>query len=242
MNKSEIVTELRKAKKCRDRFDDEAISILHQITNKYPQDNYFYLLASTYLEAGSIDTALEYADKTLKINDKNKEAYELKGIIFEEQKKIEEAEKMYLKALDIDFYEPRNRLVELYLEQKRYDDVIRQCEFVLSYKEFDFSTQKKLIESTAWEAFVLRLSMAYIKTEQYNDAIRSILKYKELETQAGVFDKYGLFDSDVDLYKLYLLTNNVEGITGYRDLLLNHYEISEDDLKIIEKEASKKKI
>lgn len=236
---------LKDAKEYRDSLDlDNAIAILHQVTNKYPKDNYFYLLAATYLEAGEVDSALEYADKALEMNNQNKEAYELKGFIFEEQNSLEEAESMYLKVLEIDYdyYDVREKLVELYLEQERYEDVIKQCEFVLSYKKFDFSTQKNLIESTGWKGFIIYLCRAHIHLKQYEEAIKNLLRYKELEIQAGVYGEYDFFNTDSKLYKLYLLAKNEDGIAEYKNLLLNHYELSEDDLKKVESEAYKKKI
>ena len=54
---------------------------------------------------------------------------------------------------------------------------------------------------------------------------------------AGVFEKYGLFRSDWELYKLYILTENAEGVKEYKDLLLNLYGISESKLNILQMDA-----
>jgi tetratricopeptide (TPR) repeat protein len=242
MNKKEVNNLLLKAKKCREYGEfPEAIAILHQIVNEHPEDVYCYLLASTYFETREIELAMEYAEKALEINDKNKEAYELKGIIFEKEDELEKAEEMYLKALEIDydFYEVRDRLVQLYLwKQERYLDVIKQCEFVFSYKKFDFSTRKKLTDSIKWEvSFSYPLYHSYIHLREYEKAIKVLLKYKEFTEKAGVSGNYNLHREDELLYKLYFVTNNKAGTEEYRDRWMNFYKIKKERLDMMEKEA-----
>jgi tetratricopeptide (TPR) repeat protein len=242
MNKKELNSLLLKAKKCRDYGEmAEAIAILHQIVNQYPEDVYYYLLASTYFESRESESALEYADRTLEINDKNKEAYELKGIIFEKAEEWEKAEEMYLKALEIDydFYEARDHLVQLYFwKQKRYEDTIKQCKFVFSYKKFDFSTRKKLCDSLTWEvSFSFPLYASLIHSHQYEEAIKVLLKLKKIEDEAGVSGDYNQHTTDEILYKLYFITNNPEGIKEYRNIWLSYYKIKGDEFEKWEKEA-----
>jgi tetratricopeptide (TPR) repeat protein len=241
MKEKELKSLLRKAKECRNegRYP-ETLSILHQIVAEYPKDVYYYLLASTYFEVREIEPALEYADKALEINDKNKEACELKGIIFEKEEEWEKAEEMYLKALEIDydFFEARSHLLTLYFQkQKRYEDTIKQCEFVLSYRKFDATTHKVINENFKWIGFFCCCYISYILLQRYEDAITLILKYKDVQEKAKILTGRWLHYEDELLYKLYWVTNNKEGIEAYRDRWLNFYEMEKEQLDIWEKEA-----
>lgn len=242
MDKKELKTKIAEAQHYR-QFAQyaEALALLHQITAEYPEAQYYYLLAATYYESGKAEAAWQYLDEALKINPAYKEVYWLKAKIYENQKQYKQAEQMYLKALeiDMDYFEARIGLIDLYCKkQKDGEKTIQQCEFVISrYNSFAFN-KEEMKEKFKWlGAVYIELKESYIHCKRYKDAIRLINRYKEVMNFIDDGDEYTLVSEDRHLYKLYYIIGNKEMLEQQQKLLQEHYKFSNTKIIGLQKDA-----
>ena len=242
MDKKELKKKIAEARQYREFAQyTEAIALLHQITTEYPEAKYYYLLAATYYESRETEPALLYSDEALKINNAYKEVYWLKAKIYENEKKYKQAEQMYLKALeiDIDYFEARIGLVDLYWKkEKDYEKTIQQCEFVFSrYDSFSFN-KEEMKEKFKWlGALYIDSKESYIHFKKYDDAIRLINRYKEVMNFIDDGDEYTLVSEDRHLYKLYYIIGNKEMLEQQQKLLQEHYKFSNTKIIGLQKDA-----
>ena len=244
MNKRELKKKLSEAKQYRYYAQyAETLAILHQIVAEYPEAVYYYLLAATYLEAGEKDLAMQYLDEALNIDTNHKEAYELKAKVYESEKKYNEAEQMYLKALEIDpdFFNARKGLVDLYFKkEKNYEETIQQCEFVFNRYELETFNEYELKIKYDWFiSFKNPLYSAYVYKGRYNDAIRVLNRDKEVikEYIGKGKDSYTLASQDRILYKLYYLLKSESKLNEFRERWKNYYRMSDSYILGLEKDA-----
>jgi tetratricopeptide (TPR) repeat protein len=243
MTKTELKKQLSTARFHREYGQyPEALAILHQVVNEYPEDKYYYLLASTYFESGEQELALEYADKTLEINISNKETYELKGLIYEKQEELKQAENMYLKALDIDpdFFNARDKLIYLYyLKEKNYEKTIHQCDLVFS--KYRFEIYKDNNPSILFQYFLTFGDVfykSYIHLNRYEDAIKILLEKKRVINYiVKGNENYILSSDDAILYKLYCILKDEKGIAEMKVRWKNYYQVSDSYISGMEKDA-----
>jgi len=241
MNKKELKKKLSEAKQYRYYAQyAEALAILHQIVAEYPEVVYYYLLASTYYESGESEPTLQYTNAAIEVNPQYKEAYELKGLVYEKAEDYTQAEQMYLKALEIDpgFMNSRKQLIDIYyFKQERYEDVIEQCnQFPLKYK---FETYKdKIPYYMQWfTPYNIRLHSSYILLNKYLEAIKVLNEYKEVLHFYYENENYTLADTDEILYKLYFLLKDGQGLSEIKDKYKNYYKVNDRYIQAIEKDA-----
>lgn len=83
--------------------EDEATKILEEGAEKYPNDlNIIFELINTNLTGGTPEKAAQYVDKAIELEPENASLYRAKGSIYEKTGNIEEAKKLYEKALALD--------------------------------------------------------------------------------------------------------------------------------------------
>jgi len=81
---------------------EEALEYMVAGAEKYPNDEGMLVeLINYYLNVGESENATSYLDKAIAMNPENGSYYCAKGNLFEKLKRFQEAEQMYLKALDI---------------------------------------------------------------------------------------------------------------------------------------------
>ena len=262
MEQEKIDLLLAEAKVYRDNWQfDQAIANLHQIVNNNPQEEkYKYLLASTYLEARNTEAALRYADELLELNTSNKEAYELKGLAYEAEKKYEEAEKNYIKAIQIDplFINARYNLIQLYSNvffpnrytsyEPGYKEIYKDPDFVIKHsnilleqiqKKIDGNKKLSKLEKRDLEirhGFTSRLlSIALYKKEEYRECINILensIKHRSSNTKTfpGFF-----INDEINIYKLYYLLNDQIGMNEYGNRMREGYDNEKDYKETIER-------
>jgi|GEM_PF-1035591 len=243
MNKKELKTKLSKAKEYRKyaRYA-EAMAVLHRIVAEYPEAQYYYLLAATYLEVGEDDIALQYLNEALDRDSNSKEAYELKGKIYENRKDYEQAEQMYLMALKIDpdFIEVRDSLVDLYWHKiKNYEKTIEQCEFVFKRHNSYTFLKEEMKEKDRWfSRFYNPAKCSYLQLQRYDDAIKLMNRYKYVMKNYLPGDEdYMLSDEDQILYKLYYLKGDEINQKELTIKFKEYYRMSDKFLRSMEKDA-----
>jgi len=80
----------------------QAINLLNNLQSKYPQlSGSDYQKARIYFEQNKLDDALKAVESSLKNNQRNYYALNLKGIILREQGRFDEAREIYLIAIEI---------------------------------------------------------------------------------------------------------------------------------------------
>ncbi len=250
MNKKEIATLFLQAQKHKDRgVYDKALANLQRIVAEVPDDvRYVYLLASTYLELHDTDAATQYTNQALAIQPDYVEAIELQGLIAEAQKKYNDAEKYYLKCieLDKDFIHARFLLIELYsnlcyfnpyeeLKPIVFDEpekVVYHADILLA--SFDPEKIKKMTSSKRNRTHIIygftsRLhSIALYKLKRYEDCIRSLeyaLELMEIFTAISKRKReafMGLME-EANILKLYHILGNRPKVEEYIEKLRFHH-------------------
>lgn len=217
------------------------MALLHLIVKNYPEAIYYYLLASTYYESGEAELALQYADTALTVDSDYKEAYELKGLIYEKEENYPQAEQMYLKALmiDPDFMTVREHLIDIYFfKQERYEDTIVQCNLFPDKYKFEAYKEKAPRFLTWTTLYKARMSCSYIYLKNYREAIKVINEYIEvIHFYFGEKEEYTLSDEDAILYKLYYLLKDRDGLARMKKKWKEYYEVGDKYLYSMEKDA-----
>jgi len=251
MKERETKLLLIEAKHYRDTDDfPNALAHLHRIINEHPKnDQYSYLLASTYFEAKELEAAKKYAERTLEINASSKEAWELKGMINQEEKQYTEAEKCYLQALEIDsnFYKARVKLLELYFSYLNdYPKTEEHCEYLLEHQDPDRmeKTKKEKTKITEqWFFQTIRTSkLALIKQKKYKQAIERVKEEIKFFKSFVKINHPSYFVADeFDIYKLYYLDKDEENLIKYKEYLNEKYDMDEERYKFLESGADRGK-
>ncbi|OXG09325.1 tetratricopeptide repeat protein [Flavobacterium araucananum] len=221
----------------------KALANLHVVSNAFPDEKiYLALLASTYMEAEVDDAAAEYCNKALAIDPNYPEANEILGMLAEKNNRFEQAEEYYQKTLaeNIYFRNGHLRLVLLYYTQSRYDELVKEAEFM--FQNFDkqrdnYTSNEKRNLNYDWLYLIsARLISALIRLEEYEKAIKYILE--RLNTaKSCIEDPYHFHQDDEKLYKLYYLLDNKEKIAEYEDRWLNHYKVPLSDIEGMQKDV-----
>lgn len=222
---------------------DKAIANLHILQNEFPQEKkYLALLASAYLDGNSTDTAEEYSDKALVIDPKYPEAFELKGMIEEKKGDDVQAEKYYKESVSqqVPFKMGHLRLVLLYYKQERYDEAIKEAEYLLV--NFDQDRNKYSAEDQR-KIFAQWLSLAYnrlysalIRTKRYAEAAEKINDYVAFRKNY-VNDPYQFLSEDEMLLKLYYVLNDNEKKKELEEKMLTFYMVPESIIASMKKDA-----
>ena len=219
----------------------EALAMLHRLNNEFPNNiTYLGLLASTYYGVKEYDVALEYCDKADTVEKDNPNTLDLRGLIAYEKGDKIATEEYYRKALD---KEPllvgcRLKLIRLLFEEKRYNEVVDECRFVIKNNDPDKENYPEKEKRGLYIKYLYDIysclwrSLVYLR--RYQNAISIIHEYIASRS-AYIKDPY-FFDREDDLlFKLYYLIGDEEGIIKYTDRWINHYQMSEKYV------ASKKK-
>jgi len=244
MSKLDVQKTLKKIARKRMFGEPEvAISLLNQLHQEYPQEKkYLGLLASSYYGLWEFDTAKDYIQEALELDPNYYEMYELLGMMAYLNNNKEEAESYYFKALSINPKAPqiRVRLMDLYYEEEKYEQVIEQGEYVLNQiipdrMTFDIDKRKDIHFDYSYVLY-FSIYKALIQLKRYQKAIHIIEDYKELE-KPTIKDPYYFNHEDDLLLKLYYLVGNKEKTEEYRDLWLNHYKVPVSRVVGAEKDA-----
>jgi len=88
---------------CDNKFENKGIEIYKQGMSLFPDEKIKFLneLINFYLKTNNINEAFTYTEEALKIDKNNPSLYFIKGSLLEQMNNEQEAEKMYLKALEI---------------------------------------------------------------------------------------------------------------------------------------------
>jgi len=88
---------------CDNKLEKQGIETFKQGISLYPDEKIKFLneLINFYLKTNNLNEALAYTDEALKYDNKNPSLFFIKGSLFEQSGKENEAEKMYLKALEL---------------------------------------------------------------------------------------------------------------------------------------------
>lgn len=222
---------------------DKALANLHVLSNAFPEEKkYLALLASTYMEAEADDAATEYCNKALAIDLNYPEAYEILGILAEKNNQFDQAEEYYQKALaeNVYFRNGHMRLVLLYYNQSRYDELVKEAKFIL--ENFDkqrdkyTETEKRNLNHKWLYLIHSRLISALLRLEEYVEAVKYInesVSFRKTYTK----DPYFFHQDDELLYKLYYLLDNKEKIAEYKDRWLNHYKVPISKISSMQKDV-----
>lgn len=244
MSKLDVQKTLKKIARKRMFGEPEvAISLLNQLHQEYPQEKkYLGILASSYYGLWEFGVAKEYIQEALDLAPNYYEMYELLGMIAYLEKDKEQAENYYFKALAINpqIAEIRLRLMQLYYEDKKYEQVVEQGEYILNQiipdrMSFDID-KRKTIDSDYSHSVYFNLYCALIQLKRYSEAIQILEEYKEFQ-KPTVKDPYFFDRIDRILLKLYVATHNKEKTEEYRALWLNHYKVVSSYVKGLFKDA-----
>jgi len=229
------------------KFSD-CFYILHQLANQYPNVTFFQEIAQTYYSNRNLDTLLNHIENTILSHPEYKKfCLLIKGLIYEEQEKLNDAEKMYLKALDIDYdyFDARNQLIKLYFyKNKRYQETIKHCELVFSYKNFDLIDKKNYSSTFKWLYSLWNpLFESYIYTDQYMKAIK-IIEHKKQTLDIFFKGNYedNFYDENIILFKLYYLLKDQKKSKELIYILKNYYKVSDEFIQGMKKDADQKYI
>lgn len=222
---------------------DKAIANLHILNIEFPKDKkYLALLASTYLDVNSIDTAEDYCNKALDFDPDYSEAFELKGLIAEKKGDDETAEKYYKESISKQpsFKVGYLRLILLYYKLGRYDDTIREAEYLLdnfdtNRNEYSEEDQRKIFAQWLSLAYI-RLYSSLIETKQYQKAVDRIIDFVSFRSNY-VKDPYQFISEDELLFKLYYLLGDDEKLTQLNTKWLDHYQISAESIEAMKKDS-----
>ncbi|MFP3596921.1 tetratricopeptide repeat protein [Chryseobacterium sp. SIMBA_029] len=242
MDSKEVKQQLSEAKKHKNNgYFAEALEILHQINNEFPNNpDYRYLLAATYYESMNTDAGKKYAEETLKIDSQYKQAYELLGDVYTKENNLGKAQENYEKAsdLDIHYMTVDEKLIQLYLKTKNYEGVLRVCNNMMNYIHVDVSTAKSRALTSVYLGCVLYKGWALVYLKRYEEAINEIKRRKELNMQIkypSYFNQYK--DDDEALFKMYYQLKNTAKIGEYRKKMKEEYQLTNEEITKLEEEA-----
>lgn len=232
MNQQEVDKLLQKISNQK-MFDEpeKAIANLHILNNEFPNNKkYLALLASAYLDVDSSDTAEEYCNKALEIDPDYAEAFEIKGLIAESKEEFDLSENYYKESIskDVPFKMGHLRLILLYYKLERYDDAIKEAEYMLNHfdqnrNESSEDDQRKIFSQ--WLSFAyIRLCSSLIRTNQYEKAIHYINEFVDFRSHY-IKDPYQFLTEDELLFKLYHAILSTEKMKEAEDKMLHHYMI-----------------
>ncbi|WP_165852211.1 tetratricopeptide repeat protein [Chryseobacterium pennae] len=222
---------------------EKAIANLHILNNEFPKEKkYLALLASAYFDADSIDVAEEFCAKALEIDHDYPEAFELKGLIAEKKGDNELAEKYYKESIskETPFKMGYLRLVLLYYKLERYEDVIKEAEYLLANfdtnrNEYTAEDQRKIFAQ--WLSFAYnRLYSALIRTNKYEQAAEKVNEYVAFRSNY-VKDPYQFLSEDEILFKLYYALNDNEKMKEIEEKMLTFYMVPEGIVASMKKDA-----
>lgn len=222
---------------------EKAIANLHILNNEFPKNKqYLALLANAYLDVDADDAALEYCNKALEVDPHYSEAFELKGMIAEKKEDDDLAEKYYRESIsqEVPFKMGYLRLVLLYYRLERYDDAIKEAEYLLANfdKNRDESSaeyQRKIFAQWLSLTFI-RLYSSLIRTEQFEKAIEKVNEYVAFRSNY-VKDPYQFLTEDELLFKLYHTIQDPEKMESSEDRMLNHYMVPSNIVAAMKKDV-----
>ncbi len=136
------------------------------------KDDILYHIGSSYVQAGEIDKAISYFEKSLKINPENELALYDLGFFSDQEGHYQKSIEYYNRYLDID---PFNfsiwfNLGISYNKAGDYDNAVKAYEFALVLNE-DFDQS------------LFNIGNAYANAGKYHEAIKSYLEYLELDSE-----------------------------------------------------------
>lgn len=242
MEEKEVKKLLSEAKKKRNYGDfAEALAILHQVNNDFPENvTYRYLLASTYYESMNAEAAQRYVEEAIALDGSFKENYELLGDAYEKQGDIDKAIESYEKAYSMDnkYLSVSEKLIQLYLKTGNYEGVLTHCDMIMSYIPVDVSTAKARALTSIYFGCVLYKGWALVYLKRYEEAVHEIEREKQLHKETNAPSYRNQFkDNDEALYKLYIKLNILPKIEEYKGKLFNEYSCTPEHLKKLEAEA-----
>ncbi|WP_241282654.1 tetratricopeptide repeat protein [Chryseobacterium timonianum] len=222
---------------------EKAIANLHILNNEFPEEKkYLALLGSAYYDADSIDTAEDYCRKALEKDPDYPEAFELQGMIAEKRGNDELAEKYYKESISKNqpFKMGYLRLVLLYYKLERYDDAIKEAEYLLANfdtgrNEYSQDEQRKIFGQ--WLSFAYnRLYSSLIRTNQYEKAAEKINEFVAFRSHY-VSDPYQFLSEDEILFKLYHALNDSEKMKELEAKMLTFYMVPQEMVDSMKKDA-----
>ncbi|MFS4474593.1 tetratricopeptide repeat protein [Chryseobacterium sp. T20] len=222
---------------------EKAIANLHILNNEFPKEKkYLALLASSYLDADSVEVAEEYCAKALEIDPSYPEIFELKGLIAEKRGDDELAEKYYKESISTGspFKMGHLRLVLLYYKLEKYEDAIKEAEYLLANfdigrNEYSADEQRQIFAQ--WLSFAYnRLYSSLIRIGQYEKAANKIKEFIAFRANY-VNDPYQFLTEDEILFKLYHALNDEEKMKEMEEKMLNHYMLPESMIDSMKKDA-----
>lgn len=242
MDDKELKKKLSEARKNREYGQfPEALAILHQISNEFPNNaQYRYLLAATYYESWNTDAALKYAEEALSIDPAHKESYELLGDIYGKQNDTEKAIANYEKAYQLDpqYLFVEEKLIKIYFKVENYKGVIHICDNLMSHVPIDKSTAKSRALTSIYLGTLLHKSYGFVYLKKYEEAIAGLLNRRKMNIELGLPTYAGQYkDDDESIFKMYYKLGNAEEINKYRELLKREYKISDEEIKVLEEDA-----
>ncbi|OXG07129.1 hypothetical protein BC749_102908 [Flavobacterium araucananum] len=246
MQNKEVKKILRDAKYSGDNGDfANALALLHALNNTFPaQATYRYLLAVTYYESRNLEAALLYAREALAIDEKHKETYELLGDIYTKLEDKDLAEENYLYAYQIDpeYTFVEEKLVNLYLKKENYDTVVKICDNMMRYIPIDISTVKSREFTMTYYGALIKKGMALIYLKKYPEAIDAMIYWLDLKIiikSPSSDEAYSFINKDtyISVFKMYYKLKNKEKTSEYKKILTEHYNVTQEEITALEKEA-----
>ncbi|OXG07130.1 hypothetical protein BC749_102907 [Flavobacterium araucananum] len=246
MENKEVKKILRDAKYSRDNGDfANALALLHALNNAFPaQATYRYLLAVTYYEGRNLEAALLYAREALAIDEKHKETYELLGDIYTklEDKNLAEENYLYAYQIDPEYTFVEEKLVNLYLKKENYDAVVKICDNMMRYIPIDISTVKSRGLTMIYYGALIKKGMALIYLKKYPEAIDALIyliEFDKITKSPWSEDLYSFLDRDeyISLFKMCFKLKNEEKTTEYKTIITEHYNVTQEEITALEKEA-----
>lgn len=165
--------------------DNDALMEFAQAGNElYGKDDIQFLnqIINYYLQTEKYAEALDYLSKGIAENPNNPQYYALRGIIFDNQKKSDDARKDYEKALQLD---PKNALGLFYLGRNIAATAGSMQD---AYDKADFDTYKKNTIDPMYRDAVKYLEDAYTVDENNRSEVLKLLNilYYNLNDEAGM--------------------------------------------------------
>jgi len=98
----------------------------------------YVLKGVKYMESGRLDVAQQDLERAVELDDKNAEAHNALGVLFERLNRPEDAEKEYKRvlALDEDNYAAMNNFGRLECSQGKYDLAMRRFQILIDSKSY----------------------------------------------------------------------------------------------------------
>lgn len=221
-----------------------ALAYLNQLHQEFPKEKkYLGLLASSYYELWEFDTAKEYIKEAFELDPEYWQMYELLGMMAYLEKDKEQAESYYFKALAIkpDCIYIRLRLMQMYYEDEKYEQIIEQGDYIFTTTipdrlNYTKEKRKKLDNEVFLSTVYFFYYQSLIQLNRYKEAITILEDFKKFMTPVTTDPYY--FDRVDDLFfKLYYLEGNKKKIEYYKDRWLNLYNMPISFIKGLEQDA-----